>query len=76
VRDQCAAAGTPLTFKQWGAWIMVPAAWGERPEGTEIWTLPGGVETCFRRVGKKKAGRMLDGVIHDAWPPKKRQAEG
>jgi protein gp37 len=37
-RDQCAAAGVPFLFKQWGG------------------------------CNKKKAGRMLDGKVHDEYP--------
>jgi len=33
------------------------------------WWWPDGLSTTvYRHVGKKKAGRMLDGVIHDAFP--------
>lgn len=45
LRDQCATAGVPFHFKQWG-------------EFDEHQT----------RVGKKAAGRLLDGVVHDAFP--------
>lgn len=52
LRDQCAAAGVPFLFKQWGEW-----QWGE-------WA----GEMLARRIGKKAAGRLLDGVLHD-WAP-------
>lgn len=45
VRDQCAAAGVPFFFKQWGE------------SGSDL-----------VRIGKKKAGRLLDGVEHNAMP--------
>ena len=53
LRDQCAAAGTPFLFKQWGEWAP-------RYDGV-------GREYTLR-VGKKSAGRLLDGVLHDGFP--------
>jgi protein gp37 len=57
IRDQCLVTGTPFFFKQWGEWA--PA--GSRGEyccnpGASIHDL----ET-MNRVGKKAAGRELDG---------------
>jgi protein gp37 len=71
LRDQCKAAGVPFHFKQWGEWspgyakhgndlgyeCIVGAKQQEWPEGH-----------CAFRVGKKAAGRLLDGVTHDAFP--------
>jgi protein gp37 len=72
VRDQCAEAGVPFLLKSLGEWqygTAVPWNWthvvhmnsaGERIEptnGHEFW-----------RVGKKAAGRLLDGVLHDEYP--------
>ncbi len=45
VRDQCAVAGVPFFFKQWGAH-----------------------DSHGRRVGKKKAGRCLDGHYFSSMP--------
>ena len=56
LRDQCAAAGVPMLFKQWGE-----NAWVERVEGDPD-TL-----TAYR-AGKKHAGRLLDGRQHDGFP--------
>jgi protein gp37 len=55
LRDQCAAAGVPFLFKQWGEWAP-----GTPPSYDVLWHM--------QRVGKKAAGRLLDGVIHDARP--------
>lgn len=52
IRDQCEAAGVPFFFKQWGEWD-----WVETSEGVGA-----------RKIGKKAAGRLLDGVEHSAWP--------
>ena len=72
LRDQCAEAGVPFLFKQHGEWIGVP----------DLRNLPGGAGPGFGsfdhrthdqahdavRIGKKAAGRLLDGVQHDGYP--------
>ena len=65
LRDQCQAAGVPFFFKQWGEW----APWDD-----DNWSLPDGCDDVeahdrailrdgveFLRVGKRAAGRLLDG---------------
>jgi protein gp37 len=52
LRDQCAAAGVPFFFKQWGNYRPTSDANGE-------YMIP---------VAKKQAGRLLDGVQHDRMP--------
>jgi len=74
LRDQCYAAGVPFFFKQWGDWFPYAerdAAGnvnvvnkGERPGLFHEWS--NGVFSV--RLGKKAAGRFLDGVTHDATP--------
>lgn len=59
LRDQCADAGAAYFFKQWGEWQRLPS-----PEGGTHY-LPGGM---MKRVGKKSAGRTLDGREHTAFP--------
>lgn len=82
VRDQCAAAGVPYLFKQWGAWrpatppgdvdvVADGAAWAclhangvhadidSQQDADAVW---------LERVGKKNAGRTLDGVEHNGVP--------
>jgi protein gp37 len=76
LRDQCAAAGVPFLFKQWGEWApatqtdMGPAehtfATDQRVDIGCGRSLPFSV--TVRRVGKKAAGRLLDGVTHDDFP--------
>ncbi len=56
LRDAASAVGTPFFFKQWGS-----HAWVRRVEADPS-TL-----TAYR-VPKKVAGRLLDGVLHDARP--------
>ncbi|MEO0475287.1 MAG: DUF5131 family protein, partial [Planctomycetota bacterium] len=78
LRDQCAGLHTPIPFffKQWGAWRPLMA-------GEGILTGPDRCRVVYegksksemnseglimRRVGKKRAGRLLDGVEHNAYP--------
>ena len=81
VRDQCAAAGVPFFFKQWGEWAPVTyhsMAGCEHPslptyetDKFEVFALK---EDRFNReykmakVGRKAAGRLLDGWTHDELP--------
>ena len=74
LRDQCEQAGVPFHFKQWGEWA--PAALGigmaRHNVGREVLVGPAlddlGHRQVMRRVGKGKAGRELDGRLHDAFP--------
>jgi protein gp37 len=45
-RDPCVAAGVPFFFKQWGEWVPGPGNGAERP---------------MVRVGRRAAGRLVDG---------------
>lgn len=88
LRDQCAAAGVPFLFKQWGAWTpdegpladgRDPVMDGRGPCAARVgdhWVIgangydmplehPG---PWLYRLGKKAAGRHLDGVLHDGFP--------
>lgn len=90
MRDQCASAGVPFFFKQWGAWGRAKP----RPSGTpgnfalagagphsDFWpAMVHGVDAYPRQInlfggtkvleliGKKAAGRLLDGVEHNGMP--------
>ena len=81
LRDQCAAAGVPFFFKQWGEWIeSSPLPGGDlggdlRRGNVQHMHAPGNPEGYYRRgdayvrrVGKKTAGRILDGRTHDEFP--------
>lgn len=73
IRDACEAQGVAFFFKQWGDWTHEatamkdawPGRWHEFPREDSHLSAPVG---CIR-VGKKTAGRMLDGRTHDAMPP-------
>lgn len=78
VRDQCQAAGVPFHFKQHGDWKPVDIVSGDRielhfpkdgptgPKNPEFHTWSDG--TMSARVGKKAAGRILDGRTWDEFP--------
>ena len=66
LRDQCAAAGVPFLFKQWGEWLPVGHHQPGERVGDRCHVFDDGL--VMARVGKKTAGRFLDGVLHDAFP--------
>ena len=91
LRDQCAAAGVPFHFKQWGEWlpweptdvpfwraadgrevdrhVLLPADMDADPRWDDgLQESLGTTPAAFQRVGKKRAGRLLDGVTHDGMP--------
>lgn len=83
LRDQCAAAGVPFHFKQWGEWApgnggpggdLYPRDRTKLESGmftySGAWT-PGGpnpFRQTMDRVGTKAAGRLLDGMEHNGFP--------
>lgn len=71
LRDQCQAANVPFFFKQWGEYCA-PSQMTD--EVHRAWDCHHGTENCWKdddprwRVGKKKAGRILDGRTWDEFP--------
>jgi protein gp37 len=83
LRDQCVAAGVPFFFKQHGEWLTFydrdndDPDWQNIPEeklGICRLNLAGGSGfhgdrvVYLRRVGKKAAGRLLDGQEWSQFP--------
>lgn len=69
LRDQCLAADIPYFFKQWGKWLP----FGQDAEGDDgTWCPPGEIVNVnghtFQGIGKKLAGRLLDGVEWSQFP--------
>lgn len=61
----CQGAGVPVMFKQWGEWLAL----GQDPEGfdvTDNGTTVDGLPVY--RVGKRNAGRLIDGAEVMEWP--------
>lgn len=81
LRDQCVAADVPFLFKQWGEWELtvrsdeIDARCTMPGQNENLWTWPDGVtKDSWRtgpvsvRVGKARAGRLLDGRTWDGFP--------
>ncbi len=82
LRDQCTAAGVPFFFKQWGEYA--PMVLSSSPSVAVDYrgrvtkdmsrdSFPSGASSEDRwaamyRVGKKNAGRLLDGRTYDEFP--------
>jgi len=74
LRDQCKEAGVPFFFKQWGEWYPINRNWGKN---VGCWSNgkfylyshpPNYTGIYMQRVGKKTAGRELDGKEYLEWP--------
>lgn len=57
LRDQCAAAGVPFHFKQWGAGCPIGSGLSGAP-----------LKVAGYDFSERNGGRVLDGVVHDAYP--------
>jgi protein gp37 len=70
LRDQCKAAGVAFLFKQWGEWF--PCNFTVTGSKERIVCRSEGFDLAeMHRVGKKRAGRLLDGVEHNEYPATK-----
>ena len=74
LRDQCAAAGVPFLCKQWGEWAPATdhgdtvsvegvAPFTDRPQWHKF-----SDGQLMARIGKRAAGRRLDGIEHNGFP--------
>ena len=70
LRDQCQVAGTPYFFKQHGAWLHESqfVTDEQRDRGLSSKRCNAGDGYQFIRIGKKRAGRLLDGRTWDEMP--------
>lgn len=72
LRNQCQAASVPFFFKQWGAWKPIaedcdPSA-GATSKHHMVIGGTGLQDVLLARVGKRRAGRLLDGKKHSRMP--------
>jgi protein gp37 len=84
LRDQCAGAGVPFFFKQHGDWlpfdndddanwyarhpVSLPLRWWDGAQWREATGEPPATRDWVARIGKKAAGRLLDGIEHNGMP--------
>lgn len=81
LQDQCQAAGVPFFFKQWGEWHQNPHMQSGRVNLIGTYLAKNGHKTGFPslknpdlkyvtlfKVGKKAAGRLLDGKEWNEFP--------
>lgn len=70
IRDQCRDAGAAFHFKQWGEWTPAPAPPKKNGRAVQCRIVADGV--IMARLGKKAAGRKLDGRTWDELPTTKK----
>jgi len=58
LRDQCKQVGVPFLFKQWGEWAPTDMLEGDCNDPNAV----------MKHIGKKAAGRLLDGRMHHQFP--------
>src|SRR6185503_1734213 len=82
LRDQCASAGVAFHFKQWGEWVPADAPEAAQSvrahqfdkidfvpnDGSRKIDDPALNVIAMARVGKRAAGRLLDGREHNEFP--------
>lgn len=82
LRDQCKGAGVPFFFKQWGEWLPTEQFGGKEfylktktvGQYEEAFFRSGSAALSAYKCGKKRAGRYLDGEIHDGMPSRTARA--
>lgn len=77
IRDQCTSAKVPLFFKQWGEWVggshdrngwFYPQCGPAEGQPGSLKLIEWGGGVASDRVGKKTAGKLLDGREHSEYP--------
>ncbi len=82
ISDQCQAAGVPFFFKQWGAWAPAPSQPAGTPGNYSLTyqdrsfvpidhyprSYTAYAAALLQNVGKKRAGRLLDGRERNEMP--------
>ena len=70
IRDQCMTANVPFYFKQWGEYAPCDMFKGLQKPGPVV-SLDGQPQGMMTRVGKKKAGCILDGKEYKQLPKRR-----
>ncbi len=69
LRDDCAGARVPFLFKQWGEWLMATHLCPKAVQAFVFDHDPQAFNGAIgAEVGKKAAGRLLDGVEYNGYP--------
>ncbi len=68
VRDDCRAAGTAFLFKQWGEYCPPSQMPDDTVQRVDAAHNLGSYNDDPWPVGKRLAGRQLDGMEHNGWP--------
>ena len=68
LRDQCVAAEVPFMFKQWGEWYPLYQADEADNYSKKCEMIEDESGVRLMKIGKKSAGRLLDGFLHDEYP--------
>ncbi|UQA57096.1 DUF5131 family protein [Polyangium aurulentum] len=78
LRDQCVAAGVAFHFKQWGNWGPASPSGDVKAKQIVLPSVDGEAEIVVTHLGKKNAGRELDGRTWDELPSghQQRRPEG
>lgn len=68
LKNQCCLTEVPFFFKQWGEYVQMHDLMVNEPgiAGKRWFTFDPETSVCM--IGKKKAGRLLDGVEHNEFP--------
>ncbi len=88
IRDQCTAVGVPFFFKQWGEWMECNYYTNSGIQQYDndgymivpkckkiVLEIHSGCTTGMWRIGKKEAGRLLDGKVWDQYPDAKQKGK-
>jgi len=70
IRDQCDSASVPFLFKQWGEWVpfsQIDSQWLASND-LDRYPVKSIGNHSYHRLGKKNAGRILDGRTWDGFP--------
>ena len=68
LRDQCQESGVPFFFKSWGEWVSPSQMPGHVYREIEDFGDGIGITDNPRKVGKQRAGRLLDGREWNEFP--------